>query len=356
MLFEYSPFQADESSKRAFILAKCLFQGFVSQMVRKPEILDWNALSELAGAKPALDQFGYQSEYPYIVLDLTGSDGSLSGWLKDRPCPVIGIGEGCLADACDVVLEDKSLLPRITTNIAKSPLAAMILVQHLRVSEHSSLTHALTAESLAYAAVQKGPEFLKWSNSAQRKHGTPSTPNEPLLAKLDEDVFQITLNDAENGNAIGVNMRDALCEVLDLALVDPTIRKVYISAVGRTFSTGGEVSEFGEVTDPTTAHWVRSSRLPAWRLARLQQRLYIHVNGAAIGAGAEIAAFASHLSASEGAWFQLPELKYGLIPGAGGTASLPRRIGRQRTAFMALSMKRINATTALEWGLVDEIL
>lgn len=356
MLFEYSPFQADESSKRAFILAKRLFQGFVSQMVRKPEILDWSALSELAGAKPALDQFGYQSEYPYIALDLTGSDGSLSGWLKDIPCPVIGIGEGRLADACDVVLEDKSLLPRITTNIAKSPLAAMILVQHLRVSEHSSLTDALTAESFAYAAVQKGPEFLNWLNSVPHKLRTPRWSSEPLIADLDGDVFRLTLNDAKNGNAIGINMRDALCEVLDLALADPTIRKVYISAVGRTFSTGGEVSEFGEVTDPATAHWVRSLRLPAWRLARLQQRLHIHVNGAAIGAGAEIAAFGSSVSASEKSWFQLPELKYGLIPGAGGTASLTRRIGRQRTAFMALSMKRINAATALEWGLVDKIL
>jgi enoyl-CoA hydratase/carnithine racemase len=61
------------------------------------------------------------------------------------------------------------------------------------------------------------------------------------------------------------------------------------------------------------------------------------------------------VTATADAWFQLPELKYGLIPGAGGTVSLPRRIGRQRTAYMALSMRRVPASTALRWGLVDAI-
>jgi enoyl-CoA hydratase len=53
--------------------------------------------------------------------------------------------------------------------------------------------------------------------------------------------------------------------------------------------------------------------------------------------------------------FGLPELSLGLIPGAGGTASLPMRIGRQRTARLALTMEKIDVTTALRWGLVDEL-
>ena len=59
------------------------------------------------------------------------------------------------------------------------------------------------------------------------------------------------------------------------------------------------------------------------------------------------------MSAAPGAFFQLPELGMGLVPGAGGTVSLPRRIGRQRTAWLALSGERIDAETALAWGLVD---
>jgi enoyl-CoA hydratase/carnithine racemase len=55
------------------------------------------------------------------------------------------------------------------------------------------------------------------------------------------------------------------------------------------------------------------------------------------------------------ATFWLPELSLGLIPGAGGTVSLPRRIGRQRTAWLALSGRSLDARTALAWGLVDEV-
>jgi enoyl-CoA hydratase/carnithine racemase len=51
----------------------------------------------------------------------------------------------------------------------------------------------------------------------------------------------------------------------------------------------------------------------------------------------------------------LPEVAMGLIPGAGGTVSLPRRIGRHRTAWLALTGRTIDAPTAREWGLVDEI-
>ena len=54
-------------------------------------------------------------------------------------------------------------------------------------------------------------------------------------------------------------------------------------------------------------------------------------------------------------FFELPETGLGLVPGAGGTVSIPRRIGRQRTAWMALSGARLDASTALRWGLVDEV-
>jgi enoyl-CoA hydratase/carnithine racemase len=66
-------------------------------------------------------------------------------------------------------------------------------------------------------------------------------------------------------------------------------------------------------------------------------------------------AFASHVSAAPGATFCLPEVGMGLIPGAGGTAGIPRRIGRHRTAWLALTGTRLDAATALDWGLVDEL-
>lgn len=320
------------------------------------ELIGKDALDALVSCQLPRELFGPGSAHRYLPVSLDDSDTVHAQWLADRPCPVIGIGSGNLADACDVVLASDKGLSQIIANIEKAPIAAMVLVQHLRASESLSLTDALTAESFAYATVQQGPDFLRWL-AGNRDRGKPTAASEqPLKIELDSNHMTLVMSDPDNLNAIGVSMRDALCEALDLALADQNITRISIAGAGRCFSTGGEIAEFGEISDPASAHWIRSLRLPAWRLARLKDKLHIHVDGGAVGAGAEITAFGIHVTATEKAWFQLPELKYGLIPGAGGTASLPSRIGRQRTAYMALSMIRINAQTALDWGLVDEIV
>jgi enoyl-CoA hydratase/carnithine racemase len=100
---------------------------------------------------------------------------------------------------------------------------------------------------------------------------------------------------------------------------------------------------------------IRSRTLPALALSRRPDIVDVHVQGACVGAGVEIAAFAGRVTAAPTAWFQLPELAMGLIPGAGGCVSVPRRIGRHRAALMILSGQRIDADTALRWGLIDAI-
>ena len=128
-----------------------------------------------------------------------------------------------------------------------------------------------------------------------------------------------------------------------------------MSGEGPCFSAGGELAEFGSVPDAATAHAVRSTRSVAALLARCAPQLTVHVHGAAVGAGAEMAAFAARVEASADAFFQLPELHYGLIPGCGGCVSIPRRIGRLRSAYLALSGHRLDASTACSWGLVDAV-
>jgi len=308
----------------------------------------------LADSYPPRDMFGPQTEYPALVIKLAGTEPQHAVWLRDLPCPVIGIGDGALAGDCDVVLADDTQLTKILNNVNHAPFAAMILVQQLRISQSLSITDALTSESFAYGTLQTGPEFNAWL-ARYDKQDLPLSNNPDIELDISGNTLSVKLNRPDTRNAIGTEMRDALCEALDLAIADTSISQLHLTGTGRVFSTGGAIEEFGQVPDPTTAHWVRSLRLPAWRLARLKDKLSIYVNGAAIGAGAEMAAFGQNVSASKQAWFQLPELKYGLIPGAGGTVSLPRRIGRQRTAYMALSMDKINAETALKWGLIDAI-
>jgi enoyl-CoA hydratase/carnithine racemase len=100
---------------------------------------------------------------------------------------------------------------------------------------------------------------------------------------------------------------------------------------------------------------VRTTRSPARLLALCAGRLRAEVHGACIGAGIELPAFAARVVAREDAFAELPELSMGLVPGAGGTVSLPRRIGRQKTAWLGLSGERIDAARGLAWGLFDAV-
>jgi enoyl-CoA hydratase/carnithine racemase len=81
----------------------------------------------------------------------------------------------------------------------------------------------------------------------------------------------------------------------------------------------------------------------------------VFAHGACVGAGTEITAYAGTVVAAPDAFFALPEVRMGLVPGAGGSVSVPRRVGRWRAAWLMLTGDRLPAGTALRWGLVDEV-
>jgi len=254
-----------------------------------------------------------------------------------------------------VLVASEFELAAILANIERSPVAAMTLVQVLRATGAMTVSAALTLESLAYATLQAGPEHRAWLSG--REPATPAVrpAGPPVLLDRDCDRLDLRLNRPDRRNAISVEMRDALCEALRLAIADLTIRAVSISGAGRCFSIGGDLDEFGQAPDPATAHAVRSVRLPAYYLTQCADRVTFRLHGACIGAGIELPAFGHHVVAARNSFFQLPEIRFGLIPGAGGCVSILRRIGRHRTAWLALSGRRISAAKALDWGLVDAI-
>ena len=155
------------------------------------------------------------------------------------------------------------------------------------------------------------------------------------------------------------DMRAAMLEALDVALLDPSVTEVVLSGNGPSFCSGGDLAEFGSFEDPASAHLARTRHSPALTLDELTQRLgrscRAEVHGQALGGGLEMAAYCGWVQAHPDAVLGLPELSLGLIPGAGGTVSVTRRIGRWRTAYLVLSGRRIAAATALRWGLVDAI-
>jgi enoyl-CoA hydratase/carnithine racemase len=130
---------------------------------------------------------------------------------------------------------------------------------------------------------------------------------------------------------------------------------VELRGAGPDFSSGGDLDTFGTLPDPATAHVVRTARSPARLLAHLATPVTAHVHGACVGAGIELAAFAAKVVAAPDTSCRLPEVSLGLVPGSGGTVSIPRRIGRQRTAWLGISGAMLEAERAARWGLVDEV-
>lgn len=243
---------------------------------------------------------------------------------------------------------------RLAEIVAERPAASVALTQVLRMGPALAPADRLVAESLAYSTLQGSAGFRAWLDSAPAR--TPRPSPAPVRLSRDGDRLAITLDRPQARNAMDAGTRDALCEALEVVVLDPSITRVDLYGSGPAFCAGGDLSEFGTARDPAQAHLVRVQRSPAALLQRCGERVIAHLHGACVGAGIELTAFAGRVVASPDTVIRLPEVGMGLIPGAGGTASLPLRVGRERTAYLALSGVGLSVGEALRWGLVDEVV
>jgi enoyl-CoA hydratase/carnithine racemase len=250
--------------------------------------------------------------------------------------------------------EPPFLAKQMLYSLEKFPNASNIALDLLRVIDLEMPERGLLQESLAYGVLQGSAEHADWL--AARVRTITAIPRGEVRAARVGNIIDILLDRPAAHNAIDRGMRDRLFEVLTVAALDPEVTSVRLRGKGKAFCVGADLAEFGTTRDPATAHAIRMQTLPAWAIIGCAKKLEVHVQGACIGSGLEMAAFARRLTASPNAWFQLPELKMGLIPGAGGCVSVPSRIGRKRAALLLLSGNRISAQVALEWGLIDAIV
>jgi len=252
------------------------------------------------------------------------------------------------------VVADHDMAAELASAVAARPLASVALVLLLRGSERRSVADGLIAESAVYSVLQAGPEFERWRadrrpSERRREEGTA------VNVQRDGNTLAVTLNRPAVHNAFSVAMRDQLIEALGVAEADPSIN-VVLQGAGPSFCSGGDLDEMGSRPDPATAHVVRLRRSVGRILASMADRVEAHLQGACMGAGIELPAFVGRVVARPDARIGLPEIELGLIPGAGGTVSVTRRIGRHRTALLALTGRPIDAETALSWGLVDAVV
>ena len=332
----------------------------------------------LIGGAEVAEQRGPRGGAPMVVVDLDSSAGGIDIDIDLRhagaaPFVTVGVSRsnlhgGLLAGFDVLLLETESevaapwvrvsdldgALADLSGAVSRSPLAAVLLAQLLRTSAGASFADALVIESLAYSTLQAGPEFARWLAG---RPAPPVRPREDRVLELRrvDDSLEVVLDRPHVHNALNAALRDALCEALAVAAADDTVEWVHLTGRGPSFCSGGDLDEFGTAPDPVRAHLVRMARSVAAAVAPMASRTTAHVHGASVGAGIEVAATAGHVVAAPDSRICLPEVAMGLVPGAGGTASLPRRIGRHRTAWLGLTGAWLDAPTALRWGLVDEI-
>ena len=153
-------------------------------------------------------------------------------------------------------------------------------------------------------------------------------------------------------------MRDELVEALTPGR-PPTRASRWVELRARAGPSARVVTSTSSapVLDPATAHLIRLERSVGRALARLNKATVSYLHGASVGSGIELAAFTDTVVAARDT--TIAPARDRARPGArrrGQTPSLPRRIGRLRTAWLVFSGSTIDAATALGWGLVDEVV
>ena len=343
--------------------------------------LPWVSVADLADGVadgPVLDEDGQVAE-PLLLVDLDGRTspavleraaaqargserllaGIATGPPPDAAYPLLAALDLSLSAAGDAreyatVSDPVAEAMEVSRAVAASPQASLVLGHVLRITGVLPVPAALDGESFAYSTLLGGREFGRWLGDRGARP-LPPPAQEPVIVRRDGARLLITLNQPDRRNAYGRQLRDALTDALRVAVSDPAITRIVLNGDGPCFCSGGDLGEFGTAPDLVTAHFVRT-RAGAGRLIHdLGARIEVRVHGPVIGAGVELAAFAGTVVADPGTTFRLPETSMGLIPGAGGTVSIPRRIGRWRTMYLALTGRALDATTALAWGLVDRI-
>jgi enoyl-CoA hydratase len=194
---------------------------------------------------------------------------------------------------------------------------------------------------------------------AQRTTATLASPDSASSAVLYEKrdaVAWVTLNRPARHNAYNVDMRDSLFEVLSAIHDDPGVRAMVLTGAGQSFSTGGDVSEFGQAPSPTAARWIRFRRDVWGRLRTLPVPTIAAVHGFTVGGGMEMALLCDLAIAADDARFCLPETGLAMIPGVAGTQTAPRRIKFGWALDLCITGRWIDARQALSLGLVVQVV
>jgi 3-hydroxyacyl-CoA dehydrogenase len=171
------------------------------------------------------------------------------------------------------------------------------------------------------------------------------------VVKLERhDEVGIVTVDSPPVNALSAAVRGGILECIKAAIADPAIKGIVLTCAGRTFIAGADITEFGKPPKSPALNEVLAE------MENSPKPIVAAIHGTALGGGLEVALACHFRVAVKEAKLGLPEVKLGLLPGAGGTQRLPRAVGPELAVKMIVGGDPIGAAEALKHGLIEEIV
>ena len=178
-----------------------------------------------------------------------------------------------------------------------------------------------------------------------------------LRTSLDGNILTITVNREEKLNALNKTVFSELEDVLTKLENDHEIKAAIITGAGqKAFVAGADIAEFSNLIGEEGMDLARRGQEVFFKIENASKPIVAAVNGFALGGGCELSMACHFRVASENAKFGQPEVNLGLVPGYGGTQRLAQLIGKGRALELLMSGNIIDATTALQYGLVNYVV
>ncbi len=178
-----------------------------------------------------------------------------------------------------------------------------------------------------------------------------------LLTEFDAGIYIITINRPDKLNALNKTVIDELSLVIDEVYANADIRSAILTGSGnKAFVAGADISGFSGLSKQEGMALAKTGQDVFFKIENAPKPVVAAVNGFALGGGCELAMACHFRICSENAQFGQPEVNLGLIPGYGGTQRLTQLIGKGRALEMLMSGNMLNASIALQFGLVNAVV
>ena len=178
-----------------------------------------------------------------------------------------------------------------------------------------------------------------------------------LLTQLENGILTVTINRPDKLNALNKDVFTDLDNLMNEVYSSTSIQSVIITGAGtKAFVAGADITEFGGLSKDDAKQLAKRGQDIFTKIENSPKPIIACVNGFALGGGCELAMACHFRIASENAKFGQPEVNLGLIPGYGATQRLVQLIGKGRAIELLISGNMIDASTALQYGLVNNVV